>query len=196
MSVSVKSDALRELVDENAEVEKVATGFTFTEGPIWNAVEQCLFFSDMPGDVRRCWSEADGVREVMNPSNKCNGMTYDARGQPARLRARHELARPRAARRHARDDRLALRGQGAEQPERRHRPLRRDDLLLRSLVRPHAGLRRGARAASSASRASTRSRRAAASPSSSSTATSSSSRTASASRPTSRSSTSTTRRGP
>ena len=79
MSVSVKSDALRELVDEDAEVEKVGTGFTFTEGPIWNAVEQCLFFSDMPGDVRRCWTE-EGIREVMNPSNKCNGLTYDAEG--------------------------------------------------------------------------------------------------------------------
>ncbi len=61
MGVSVKSDALRELVDENAEVEQVATGFTFTEGPIWNAEEQALYFSDMPGDVRRRWSEADGV---------------------------------------------------------------------------------------------------------------------------------------
>jgi gluconolactonase len=76
----MKSDALRELVDENAAVEQVATGFTFTEGPIWNASERCLYFSDMPGDVRRRWSEEDGVSEVMNPSNKCNGMTYDAEG--------------------------------------------------------------------------------------------------------------------
>jgi gluconolactonase len=80
MSVSMRSDALRELIDENAEVEQVATGFTFTEGPIWNAEEQALYFSDMPGDVRRRWSEADGVTEIRNPSNKCNGMTYDAEG--------------------------------------------------------------------------------------------------------------------
>ena len=32
----------------------------------------------MPGDVRRRWDEAGGVREVMRPANKCNGMTYDA----------------------------------------------------------------------------------------------------------------------
>jgi gluconolactonase len=80
VAVNVKSDALRELVDENAEVERLGTGFTFTEGPIWNAGEQALYFSDMPGNVRRRWSEADGVREVMKPSNKCNGMTYDAEG--------------------------------------------------------------------------------------------------------------------
>ena len=80
MAVNVKSDALRELVDENAEVERLATGFTFTEGPIWNADEQALYFSDMPGNVRRRWSAEDGVREVMRPSNKCNGLTYDAEG--------------------------------------------------------------------------------------------------------------------
>ena len=34
----------------------------------------------------------EGVVEVRNPSNKCNGMTYDARRQPLRLRARHQLA--------------------------------------------------------------------------------------------------------
>jgi gluconolactonase len=80
VAVNVKSDALRELVDENAEVVRLATGFTFTEGPVWNADEQALYFSDMPGDVRRRWSAADGVREVMRPSNKCNGLTYDAEG--------------------------------------------------------------------------------------------------------------------
>jgi gluconolactonase len=80
LAITVKSEALAELIDPESEVERVATGFTFTEGPIWNKQEQCLFFSDMPGDVRRRWSEADGVTEVMNPSNKCNGMVYDAEG--------------------------------------------------------------------------------------------------------------------
>ena len=80
MGVQINVAALEDLVDPNAEVEQVATGFIFTEGPIWNAQERALYFSDMPGDVRRRWSEADGVQEVMRPSNKCNGMTYDAEG--------------------------------------------------------------------------------------------------------------------
>ena len=80
MGVNVKSDALLELVDEGAAVEQAATGFTFTEGPIWNHAERFLLFSDMPGNVRRKWSEAEGVVEVMRPSNKCNGMTYEAAG--------------------------------------------------------------------------------------------------------------------
>jgi gluconolactonase len=76
----VKSDALRELVDVDAEVEQLGTGFTFTEGPVWNAAGEFLLFSDMPGDVRRRWSEQDGVAEIMRPSNKANGVVYDAQG--------------------------------------------------------------------------------------------------------------------
>jgi gluconolactonase len=80
MGVLVKSAALADLVDTGAEVERLATGFAFTEGPIWNAAEGALYFSDMPGDVRRRWSSQDGVREVMRPSNMGNGMVYDAEG--------------------------------------------------------------------------------------------------------------------
>jgi gluconolactonase len=81
MSVVAKSDELRELVDLDGEVERLGTGFTFTEGPIWNSGGEFLLFSDMPGDVRRRWSAADGVSEVMRPSNKGNGMVYDADGR-------------------------------------------------------------------------------------------------------------------
>ena len=80
MALDVKSDTLLELVGEGAEVERVATGFTFTEGPVWNAADRYLLFSDMPADIRRRWSEERGVEEVMNPSNKCNGMVYDTEG--------------------------------------------------------------------------------------------------------------------
>ena len=66
------------LIDLYAPVGQIGTGFTFTEGPIWHPVDQYLLFSDMPADVRRRWDARGGVREVMRPSNKCNGMTYDA----------------------------------------------------------------------------------------------------------------------
>jgi len=80
VSVEVKSDRIYELVDRDVEVEKLATGFTFTEGPIWDRRERCLYFSDMPADIRRRWSETGGAVEVRNPSNKCNGMTFDVDG--------------------------------------------------------------------------------------------------------------------
>src|SRR5277367_3080233 len=67
-----------DLIDLEAPVDRLAGGFTFTEGPIWHPRDQYLLFSDMPADIRRRWDERGGVREVMQPSNKCNGMTYDA----------------------------------------------------------------------------------------------------------------------
>ena len=74
----VRRSEFTSLVDPDAPVRQIGTGFTFTEGPLWHPTEHYLLFSDMPGDVRRRWDEAGGVREVMRPSNKCNGMTYDA----------------------------------------------------------------------------------------------------------------------
>src|ERR671924_1118008 len=80
MAVQVNAQAFLELVDEDAELERLGTGFTFTEGPIWNPTGY-LLFSDMPGDVRRRWDADTGVTEVANPSNKGNGMTLDNEGR-------------------------------------------------------------------------------------------------------------------
>jgi gluconolactonase len=80
MPVQVNSPAVLELVDEDAELERLGTGFTFTEGPLWNP-DGFLLFSDMPGDVRRRWDPEHGVTEVANPSNKGNGMTFDLDGK-------------------------------------------------------------------------------------------------------------------
>lgn len=78
LGIEAKSDALYELVEEGSSVERLATGFTFTEGPIWHPTEHYLLFSDMPGDVRRKYTPDGTVVEVKNFSNKGNGMTYDA----------------------------------------------------------------------------------------------------------------------
>lgn len=80
MALKVNDPALLELVAEDAEVERLGTGFTFTEGPLWNP-DGFLLFSDMPGDVRRRWDPEGGTTEVANPSNKGNGMTFDNDGR-------------------------------------------------------------------------------------------------------------------
>ena len=79
MAIALNSEKLRQLVDERAEVEQAATGFTFTEGPIWMS-DGSLHFSDMPGDKRRRWHPTDGVEVLRDPSKKCNGMTRDNNG--------------------------------------------------------------------------------------------------------------------
>jgi gluconolactonase len=75
----IRTPALRALVRDDARVERIATGFLFTEGPIWMP-EGWLAFSDMPADKRRRWHPAEGVSVLSDPSNKCNGMTLDDDG--------------------------------------------------------------------------------------------------------------------
>jgi gluconolactonase len=80
MAVQAHKPEMLELIAEDAEVERLGTGFTYTEGPLWHP-NGYLLFSDMPGDVRRRWDEESGVTEVANPSNKGNGMTWDLDGR-------------------------------------------------------------------------------------------------------------------
>ena len=72
------SDSFRALVDIDQPLEHLGSGYIFTEGPLWHPVEQSLIFSDMPGDVRRKYVSGAGVSEITRPTNKGNGMTYDA----------------------------------------------------------------------------------------------------------------------
>jgi gluconolactonase len=67
------------LVDKDATLRRLGTGFVFTEGPVWHPKEGRLIFSDIPGDKRLQW---DGVEcsVVSDPSNKGNGLTLDADG--------------------------------------------------------------------------------------------------------------------
>jgi gluconolactonase len=79
MAIPIKNTpAFTSLFPQGDTVTRLASGFAFTEGPIWHPRGRYLLFSDMPGDVRRRWDIADGVTEVRRPSNKCNGMTYDS----------------------------------------------------------------------------------------------------------------------
>jgi gluconolactonase len=72
------ADGFRRIIDEWAPVRQLATGFTFTEGPLWHPLEGHLIFSDMPADTRRRYTPGRGIEEIARPSMKGNGMTYDA----------------------------------------------------------------------------------------------------------------------
>jgi gluconolactonase len=80
--VEVNAPGLLDLVEADAELERIGSGFTFTEGPLWtNRDGGSLLFSDMPGDTRRRWSKAGGVEVVAHPSNKGNGLSWDLEGR-------------------------------------------------------------------------------------------------------------------
>ena len=80
-TIEINDAHLLQLVARDAPVERLCTGFRFSEGPIWNPREQMPLLQRHaqrhPPPLER---GRGGVVEVRNPSNKCNGMTYDAAG--------------------------------------------------------------------------------------------------------------------
>ena len=81
MSVEVRDARFRDVVGEDAPMERLGTGFAFTEGPVWHPAERHLVFSDMPGDHMRRWTAEGGVTTFRRPSNKANGNAYDPAGR-------------------------------------------------------------------------------------------------------------------
>ncbi len=81
MSAEVRDPRFRSVVGGAVELERLATGFMFTEGPLWHPTEKFLLFSDMPGNIIRHYSEAEGVSTFRAPSNMANGLTYDREGR-------------------------------------------------------------------------------------------------------------------
>lgn len=79
--VEIRDHRFTEVVGPTVSFEKLATGFIFTEGPLWHARDHYLLFSDMPGDHLRCWTAKEGVTTFRKPCNKSNGLTWDTRGR-------------------------------------------------------------------------------------------------------------------
>jgi gluconolactonase len=74
------SPRLGELVAADVECELLATGFDFTEGPVWSGQEQCLYFTDILGDTIYRYEGEAGARRWRRPSNMANGLTLDGAG--------------------------------------------------------------------------------------------------------------------
>ncbi|KZR91453.1 Gluconolactonase precursor [Synechococcus sp. MIT S9509] len=75
--IKAQSDKVWDLLSKEVEVQRIATGFIFTEGPIWNPKEQHLLFSDIPTNICRKLTPDGQISEARNPSQKSNGLTYD-----------------------------------------------------------------------------------------------------------------------
>lgn len=65
-----------------AAVERLATGFRWSEGPAWFGDQRCLIWSDIPNNRLMRWSETTGRVDVFRePSNNSNGNTRDRQGR-------------------------------------------------------------------------------------------------------------------
>ena len=65
-----------------AKVERLATGFRWSEGPVWFGDGRYLLWSDIPNNRIMRWDEATGATsEFRKPSNFSNGNTRDRQGR-------------------------------------------------------------------------------------------------------------------
>lgn len=77
LSTTADIEGLGGLVASGARVRRLASGFQFTEGPVWHPREACLMFSDIPAAKRLRWN-GERCEVALEPTRMANGMTFDA----------------------------------------------------------------------------------------------------------------------
>ena len=80
-SLEAKSSKFNRLFPPRVRLKKIATGFQFTEGPIWFSETQSLLFSDIPANRVLQLSANGKVRIFRQPSGNSNGLTRDHKGR-------------------------------------------------------------------------------------------------------------------
>jgi gluconolactonase len=91
LKVDSVDPASSHIIPAGAKLERVATSFTWVEGPVW--VDGSLFFADIPSNSIRRWTPGKGVSIFLQPSGYqgsapyggrepgSNGMTLDPLGR-------------------------------------------------------------------------------------------------------------------
>jgi gluconolactonase len=65
-----------------AAVERLASGFRWSEGPVWFGDQRCLIWSDIPNNRLMRWHETTGRVDVFREgANNSNGNTRDRQGR-------------------------------------------------------------------------------------------------------------------
>jgi gluconolactonase len=60
--------AVDAIVPADWRIEKLASGFIWSEGPVWIADGSYLLFTDVPGNTLYRWSQKDGLSTFLKPS--------------------------------------------------------------------------------------------------------------------------------
>ncbi|MDF0601723.1 SMP-30/gluconolactonase/LRE family protein [Psychromarinibacter sp. C21-152] len=79
--LEIHDDRFAALVHPMSQLEVIADGFTWTEGPVWFGDRGCLLFSDIPSQRVMRWSETEGVSVYREGSGFNNGNTRDREGR-------------------------------------------------------------------------------------------------------------------
>lgn len=70
--IEVWDEALLDVISSNAQIEILADGFQWSEGPAWDPQRQQLYFSDVPQNKAYVWSESGGLKPFLDPSGISN----------------------------------------------------------------------------------------------------------------------------
>lgn len=85
-------DAFDAVADVSSPIEVIATGYKWSEGPVWVKKGGYLLFSDVPGNVCYRWKQGEGAKPFLDPSGLAgpipaaireagaNGLAVDAAG--------------------------------------------------------------------------------------------------------------------
>lgn len=72
--------SIADIVSKDAKVKTLASGFQFLEGPIWDATNKRLLFSEVMANKLHQWSADSGVTTYLEPSWYAGGNTFDTQG--------------------------------------------------------------------------------------------------------------------
>jgi len=75
-NVEVLDPAMLAIIDSTAQVEKLANGMTWAEGPVWVNDGNFLLYSDTRQNIIYQWSEANGLQEFIKPAGFEGPGTY------------------------------------------------------------------------------------------------------------------------
>ena len=67
---------LDQLLDPATPIQVLATGFDWSEGPLWDTKGGYLLFSDIPRNSVMKWSEKDGISLYLKPSGYTGAVPY------------------------------------------------------------------------------------------------------------------------
>jgi gluconolactonase len=91
-SIERLDPALDQLIAPDSKIEVIASGFTWSEGPVWDKKNKRLLFSDVPENTVYQWNLKDGISVFLKPSGYTgpsdygsepgsNGLTFDNEGR-------------------------------------------------------------------------------------------------------------------
>ena len=80
-ALEAKGAGFANLFPRRARVQRLATGFRFTEGPVWSVQTRSLIFSDIPANKIFTITLNGRVEIFRNPSGNSNGLTLDLQGR-------------------------------------------------------------------------------------------------------------------